>query len=155
MPTWVSKDGKFYPANEKVALVNHSNETIKNPSADWSENHGKDVAPGDPFIYEGPDRAALFYLYETKQESLGQDFHQDADLIARVRQLDFKSINAYARAMGWDKIKVDEEFKKKASKIIKHGLPETVAAINRLGGGRDMAGQGQDRYGGFGEIPKT
>lgn len=155
MPTFVSKDGVFHPAKERVALRNNSNETIKNPSAEYSKYCGEEVKPGEQYIYEGPDRAALFELYLQKQETMGFPFWDDPELVSRVRQLGYKDVKQYAKAMGWNKEKVEEEFVKKASVVTKHELPEKVKAIERLGGGMDTSGQGKNRYGGFGEVPQV
>jgi len=155
MPTYISKDGVCHPAKERVALRNNSNETIKNPSAEWSKFYGEEVKPGEEYIYEGADRASLFELYLQKVETLGIPFWDDPDLVSRVRQLGYKDVKTYARAMGWDKEKVEEEFKKKAEVVNKHELPNKVAAIKKLGGGIDTSGQGKNRYGGFGEVPQT
>ena len=153
MPRFISKDGVWHPEKEKIALKNISDETIVNPSTE-GKNVGEEVAPGDDFIYEGPDRAALFELFKAKVETLGQDFHHDMDLIQRVRNLGFKDVKSYAKLVGYDKEKVEEEFEKKASIVNKHELPKRVKAIDSLAGGRDTSGGGQDRVGGFGEQPK-
>ena len=86
-PSEISKDGVFYPAKERIALRNHSQETIVNPSEEGSKFFGEEVKPGDDYIYEGPDRVALVELYKTKEETLGMDFHKDPDLIDRTRRL--------------------------------------------------------------------
>ena len=151
MPNWISKDGVFHPAKEKVALVNNSKKAITNPSEEGTRGFGQIVEPGEPFIYEGPDRAAMFALFQAKQETLGMDFHTDADLINRVRQLGYKSVDEYAKVMGYDKVKVEEDFKAKASVIVKHDLPQRVKELNIMGGGSDTSGSGADIIGGFGE----
>jgi len=51
MPTWVSKRGKWLPAKEKIGLVNKSEKVIT--------YNGVEIQPGDPFVYDGPDREAL------------------------------------------------------------------------------------------------
>ena len=151
MARYISRDGVFHPAKEKIGLTNHSSETIKNPSAEYSKHHGEDVLAGEPFIYEGPDRDAMFELWKSKEETLGVPFWQDPDLIARTRQLGYKTVKTYAKAMGWDPEKVKKDFEQKASVVTKHELPKAVAAVKRMGGGKDTSGQGQDKYGGFGE----
>jgi len=147
MPNYVSKDGVWYPAKEKVGLINTSGKE--------KEVDGKKVAPGEPYIYEGPDRAALFELFKAKVETFGVDFRTDPELINRVRQLGYKSVDEYAKIMGYDKEKIEKEFKKNASVVTKHELPKKVEAVKTLGGGKDFAGQGQDKFGGFGEAPKV
>lgn len=130
-PNWVSKDGEWYPAKEKVALVNHTT--------------------GEPYIYEGADRAALFELFQQKVETLGMNLRYDAELLMRIKNLGFKDINAYLKYTGYDAEKIEAEFQKKASIVHKHELPAKVAAIEKMGGGVDTSGQGNDIPGGFGK----
>ena len=143
MSRWVSKDGIWHPAKEKVALKNITDKV--------KVINGQTVQPGEPYIYEGPDRAALFELFEQKVETLGQDFRQDIELINRVKQLGYTSVDDYAKAMGYDKDKVEALFNKNASVVTQHELPKRVEALNELGGGTDMSGQGKSIVGGFGE----
>ena len=143
MSRWVSKDGIWHPAKEKVALKNITDKV--------KVIGGQTVQPGEPYIYEGPDRAALFELFEQKVETLGQDFRQDIELINRVKQLGYNSVDDYAKAMGYDKDKVEALFNKNASVVTQHELPKRVEALNELGGGTDMSGQGKSIVGGFGE----
>lgn len=155
MPRWITDErGLWHPAKEKVALKNNSTKEIINPSATWSNHYGEKIAPGDPYIYEGPDRAAMFELFDQKVELLGHDFFTDVDLITRVRQMGYKDVGEYARVMGYDEKKAKDMFKKEGSQITKHELPEKVEAIKTLGGGTDTSGGGQDRFGSFGDPPK-
>jgi len=158
MGQWISLHGKLYPANEKVALRNNSDKTIKNPSASWSKFAGEDVGPGEPFIYEGPDRAALFELYlmdpSGKTEHLGMEFYDDPDLQDRARQRGYKSVAEYAQAMGYNKTKAEERFKNLVKEVSTHKLPETVKMLKASrSGGYDTSGQGNDAYGNFGDPP--
>lgn len=137
MPNYVSKDGVFYPANEKVGLVDHKGTDGRQP--------------GDPYVYVGPDRAALFELYKAGVETFGVDFHHDAELLHRVKQLGFNNVDEYAKTVGYDKKKVEEEFTKKASVVNKHEIPKKVEAIKIMGGGMDSSGQGNEKHGGFGQ----
>ena len=130
MSQFISKDGVWYPAKEKVGLVK------------------KD---GTPYIYSGADRAALFELWQQKVETLGMDFRHDPDLLSRIRSLGFKDIDEYLATIGYDEKKVEENFKKNASVVNKHELPERIAAIETMGGGVDTSGQGNDISGGFGK----
>ena len=139
MPRYISKDGEWYPAKEKVSLIDHVG------------TDGR--APGEPYIYEGPDRAALFELFRAGVEKFGINFMHDPELKHRVQSLGFKSVKAYAKAVGYDPEKAKEEFEKKAAVVSKHELPKKVEAIRKLGGGVDTSGGGQDRYGGFGPRP--
>ena len=145
MPTFISKDGVWHPAKEKVGLVNLSGKT--------KTVNGIKIKPGDPYIYEGPDRASLFRLYEEKTETLGMNFKQDPEFINRVRQLGF-TMEDYLQSVGYDEAKVEAEFKKKAAVVTKHEIGQQVKAIETLGGGVDTSGIGKNRYGGFGEIPR-
>ena len=151
MSTFVSKDGVWYPGKERVSLKNISGKVLTNPSEKGSKYFGEEVQPGDDFIYEGPDRAAMFLLFKEKVETLGQDFRQNPDMIGIARQFGFKDVNAYAKAMGYDKAKVEEEFLKKASVIAKHDLPAKAKEVLIMGGGQDSSGGGVDIIGGFGE----
>lgn len=132
MPNYVSKDGIWHPAKEHAVLPH--------------------LAGTSKEVYDGPDRAALFELFKAKQESFGIDFRNDVELINRVRQLGYKSVDEYAKLMGYDAKKVEEAFEKKASKVTLHELPERVAAIETMGGGKDLSGLNKDYKGGFGEA---
>lgn len=147
MATFISKDGVWYPAKERVGLTNITDKV--------KVIDGKNVEPGDPFIYDGPDRAALFALWNDKVETLGMNFRQDPDFINRVRQMGFKDVEEYLTMIGYDKEKVESEFKKKASVVNRHELPKRVEEIQKMGGGQDFSGMGNDIYGGFGIAPGT
>jgi hypothetical protein len=131
MSTWISRDGKWFPAKEHAVLPH--------------------LQGTDKEIYDGPDRAALYELYEQKEEFLGQDFHTDAELIARVKQLGYKDVNEYALAHGWDAVKVEADFQKKAAVVNKHEIAQRVEEVNTLGGGMDKSGSNKNILGGFGE----
>jgi hypothetical protein len=148
---FVSKDGVWFPGKERVSLKNLSGKVLTNPSEEGSKYYGEQVQPGDDFIYEGPDRAAMFHLYKEKQDTLGQDFRQNPDMIGIARQFGFKNVDAYAKAMGYDKLKVEEDFLKKASVVAKHYLPTKAKEVLIMGGGQDSSGGGADIIGGFGE----
>jgi hypothetical protein len=143
MSNWTSHDGKWFPSKEKVALTNITSKV--------KEINGQKVQPGDPFIYEGPDRAAMFELFKDKVENLGMDFRNDTELINRVRQLGYKSVDAYAKEMGYDKVESEKRFLDKASVITKHELPTRVKEVSVMGGGSDSTGSGADVIGGFGD----
>lgn len=146
----ISKEGVWYPAKEKVGLVNRSGKVI--------EVNGQQIAPEDPYIYEGPDRAFLYQLYEIdksgKTTTMGQDFRKTPDFLEMVRKLGFASVDSYLEFVGYDKSEAEQKFNTEASEINKHELPKRVKAIKVLGGGRDYSGGGQDRYGNFGPTPK-
>lgn len=131
MPRWISKDGEWHPAKEHAVLPH--------------------LSGTDKEVYDGPDRAALFILFQEKKETLGMNFRHDVELINRTRQLGYKSVEEYAKAMGYDKEKIEKNFEEKAAQVTKHELPHKVEAIKKLGGGQDTSGQGNDSYGGFGK----
>ena len=155
MPNWISDEGKWYPAKESVVLINRSNETIKNPSADYSQYAGQDVTPGSQYIYEGPCRAALFDLFLNDEECKGINFKHDPEMIKRVKMLGFKNMEEYAKMHGHDPVKAKKRFEELCCVVSKHELPRKVSAHKVLGGGKDLSGQGKHEYGGFGDPPAT
>ena len=143
MPQYVSHEGIWHPAKEKVGLINKSGKT--------KEIDGKEVKDGDPYIYEGPDRAALFELFKQKVETLGTSFRNNPEFLTAIRNQGFQSVDDYLESIGYDENKALAEFEEKASVVQKHELPEKVAGVKVLGGGKDFAAQGEDVYGGFGK----
>ena len=146
MPNYVSIGGEFHPAQEQVALKNVSGKT--------KMVDGKEVKPGEDYIYKGPDRAALFELYRACVEKFGMDFHHDSEFLHRIKQLGYKNINEYLKEVGYDAEKAKKEAEKKAAKVTMHELPAKIKGIETLGGGIDTSGGGQDRQGGFGNQPQ-
>lgn len=144
-PNYVSKEGVFFPAKEKVGLINRSGKTIT--------VEGKEVKDGEPYIYEGVDRAALYELYLQGTETMGQNFRQNPEFLANVRNQGFSNVDEYLKAIGYEENMTEEEFEKKISRVNKHELPKKVAAVKVLGGGKDFAAQGEDKYGSF-DKPK-
>ena len=143
MPRYISKDGVWFPAKEKVGLDNKSGKEI--------EVNGVKVGAGEPFIYEGPDRAAVVELHKTGEETMGQHFENDPDLVDRVRQRGMKDMKEYKKRVGYDPDKAEKEFQEKASVVHKHELPKRAKAIEIMGGGR---GGGKYSKGGFGDQPE-
>ena len=140
MPSYVSKDGIWYPAKEHVVLPH--------------------LSGTDKEVYDGPDRAAEFELAQTfgvdeegkpKEVTFGIDFRNDPDLINRARQLGYKDIMEYATAMGYDAGKSEKQFKEKAAEIIKHKEPVRKPEKIMMGGGIDTSGKGANLIGGFGD----
>ena len=127
MPTFISHEGEWSPGKEKVALVNRSKEA--------REINGVLVQPGEPFIYEGPDRAALFELYSQGVATLGQSFRKSPDMLDVVRKFNFKDMDDYLAFIGYDKAKADKEFTEKAALVSKHELPKRVKEIEVMSGG--------------------
>lgn len=158
MPNFISRDGIWYVAKERVALKNNSNQKIINPSEEGSKYAGEEVGPGEPFIYEGPDRASLFELFKTDPSgnvtTLGQHFSDDIQMQDMVRQRGYKSVADYAKTMGYNKEKTDERFSELIAKVETHDLPKKVAMIEAAqSGGMNTAGTDGHMRGGFGEAP--
>ena len=151
-PTYISKGGKWYPAKEKVALKNYSDKTIKNPSTD-EKLKDEEIRPGEDYIYSGPDRAALYELWQNKVEHFGEDFRTNPEFLQAVRNMGYSSYKKYLKDIGFDEEKMEEDFKKKAEEITSHELPKKVKALNILAGGRDFSGGGQDMRGDFKSPP--
>jgi len=133
MPRWVSKGGKWYPAKEHVVLPH--------------------LAGTDKEVYDGPDRAALFELFQQKVEHLGMDFRHDPELLNRIKNLGYENIDDYCKSVGFDEEKMNKEFEEKAAVIKSHEIEKRVEAINTPGGGIDTSGGGQDKTGGVGPKP--
>ena len=148
MPKYISKDGLWFPMKEKCALRNNSDKPIEYPTGS-----GKFIQPQEEFIYEGPDRQAMFELFKAKQENFGMDFHKDPELINRVRQLGYRDVNQYAKDVGYDAEAVQKRFEELSSKVNLHELPARVEEIEVLSGGSDTSGQGNDRKGEW-KMPK-
>lgn len=146
MSKYVSKEGEWYPAKERIAL--------KNLSGKVKVVDGKEIQPGDDYIYEGGDRAALFELFQDNVDHLGTNFRNNPEFLQAMRNQGFNTVEEYLKASGYDEKKSEKEFAEKAEVVNKDSLPERVAAIKVLGGGKDTTGSGQDKYGGFGPQPK-
>ncbi len=139
MPSFVSKDGVWHPAKEHAVL----------PHLSGTKNE----------VYDGPDRAAEFELGQVhgldkdgkpKITTFGSNFRKDPDFINRVRQMGYKNISEYLEDIGYDKEKVEADFKEKAAEIIKHQEPKRNPEVAMQGGGVDTSGKGGDLIGGFG-----
>jgi hypothetical protein len=143
MPQYVSDGGVWHPAKEHAVLPH--------------------LAGTEKEIYDGPDRAAMEELAKAygvdekgypKQGTFGMLFEHDPDLIHRAKTLGFANVKEYADASGYDPIKAKEDFEKKASKIEKYELPKRQPERQIDGGGKDLSGQGKDKYGGLGDPPE-
>ena len=66
MSRWISDEkGLLHPAKESVPLYNRTNKPIKiEQTADDGKKFIQTIKPGQPYIYEGPDRAAMFQWWE-------------------------------------------------------------------------------------------
>ena len=154
MPSWITdQDGKWHPAKEKVALTNYGKRFKDKKTGEW-------VNTGEPYIYEGPCRAALFELWQIDKTgattTIGENFRQNTEFLesfAKARQaFGFANVEDYLTYLGYDISKAKADFEKKASVLAKHELPKKVEEIKKLGGGSDTANPGKNiKYGGFGE----
>ena len=145
MPNYVSKGGEFYPAQEHAVL----------PHLSGTKNE----------VYDGPDRAAEEELAiaggvdkEGKpiMKHFGINFRNDPDIINRARSLGYKDVNEFALAMGYNKTMAEEkaEIEAKEKIVVNPNAPiKKGEAIQKLGGGIDTSGQGNDLYGGMGTNP--
>ncbi len=146
MPNFISVNGVFFPAKEKVGLVNHSGKV--------KEINGMKVQPGDPYVYEGADRAALYMLFENKVESLGQDFQRDPQMIDMVRKMGFKDMKEYCEFVGVDPAESAKAAKEVLAVMVnKHELPKRVKEIEVMSGGTERGSGKEIRKGGFGDAP--
>ena len=146
MPTFVSVSGEWSPGKERVAL--------KNLSGKVKTINGQTVEPGDDYIYEGPDRAALYLLYEQGSEKLGQHFRTNMDMVNLVRQLGFKTMDEYLDFVGVKE--TDEEKKSKealVSKVTRHELPKRIKEIEVMSGGTEQGTGTIIRKGGWDRPP--
>lgn len=152
MPTFVSNKGVWYPAKEKIGLVYKGKKSI--PKDKLSKSiviNGDVLRPGDPFIYDGADRAALQMLQEEGVETLGKDFRRDPEFLQAVRNMGFNSVLEYLKHIGYDDEAEEKKFQEKAAQVEAHEIPARVEEIEVMGGGKDFAGGGNDIIGGFGE----
>ena len=158
MPSWITDEkGLWHPAKEKVALTNNSDKAFKHPVT------GELINPGDPYIYEGPDRAALLELYLIDKTgattTLGEDFRKNTEFMEYYSKMKtmfgFNTVDDFLSYLGYNEADKKKEFDNKASVIKKHELPAKVEAIKKIGGGSDTAGGKNIRYGGFGDTPGT
>jgi len=156
MPSYVSKDGVWFPAKEHVVL----------PHLTGTKNE----------VYDGPDRAAEFELaqafgVETEGvnkgkplvTTFGEDFRLNAEMIEVARKFGYQdtvdvegnvtvsAVEKYAKARGYDPKKSDKLFKEKAAVIVKHIEPERKPEPLITGGGVSTAPGNETLIGGFGE----
>ena len=150
MPEFVSIGGKCFPKHERIGLVNLSDEVIINEFS----NEGKPIQPGDPFIYDGPDRAALEAIIEEYGEDakhIGEDFKSNPEFIQQTRNMGYNTVEDYLAAIGYDKKKETE----KSEQFIKQETAHTPEVPHEesfiAGAGIDESGAADnDVCGGFG-----
>jgi len=129
MPRYVSNDGKWTPAKEKVAITN---------------------SKGEPEIYDGPDRAALEEMKAGNVES--RYFWEDTEWVNRVRQLHNMSMKEYMDSVGFDKTVSETDFKKKLEVVNTHKEEGRKPASKFASGGKNTAGSGGSLEGDFGDL---
>lgn len=144
MARFISVDGKWKPAKEKVGLVNDSGAVITVA--------GEKIEAGDPYIYEGEDRDAKRIIKEQGGD-LGQDYRYDTDFLQRVRNLGFAKAEDYIALYEGDIEKARENLAKEEGKVHRHTKPEGKKDTVPSEGGRDTASGEQIIKGSFGEPP--
>lgn len=173
-PTWVSDEkGIWHPAKESAPLKNLSNKPIKViQTDDDGKKFTKTIPPNGDYIYEGPDRAALFQWWEENGKpsakemkdldgnvTFGEDFRTNTEFLQQYanakNMFGFKDVEEYLKYLGYDAIKRHAEFEKKASVVTKHDAPNRIEEAKRLGGGQDYATGKLNRYGDFGDVPNV
>ena len=144
MGTFVSKEGVWYPAKEKVALKNVGKKDLV--------YKGVVIKPGEPFIYEGPDRVAVDELKKSGEETFGHDFRSEPEFLQAVRNMGFNTVDEYLKHIGYDQEKELKKFEDKASSVQAHEVPKPVDEIYIPAGGKDTSGNKEaDIIGGFGD----
>jgi len=141
MPTFISDEGVWVPAKEKVAL----------------EKVNPETGEKEPYIYEGQDRAALEMLKEMDMEEqgfMGVHFSENMELYELARGRGYNSVEEYVEKLGYNTKKAKELVAKYKAKYVTHSAPEKVKGKEFAGGGVNTAGTGNDLSGGFGDLPK-
>lgn len=175
MSTWVSDEkGVWHPAKERVPLKNLSNKPIEiEQTATDGKKFKQSIQPGMDYIYEGPDRAAMFQWWEENGKptaeqmkervdnvTFGDDFRKNNEFMeqyAKFRNMfGFKDVEEYLKYIGYDSVKSHNRFLQNASVVATHDAPSRLKEIQMLGGGTDQANPGKNiRYGGFGDMPSV
>ena len=148
MPSFISDGGLWSPAKETIGLINKSDKVIK--------YQGKEINPGEPFIYVGPDREALKMLHEAGAATLGTDFRHDPEFLQAVRNQQFDDIEQYLKHIGYDEEAEKKKFKERTATVKAHEVPTKVEQIKAMGGGKDFSGnKDNDVGGGFGDEKRV
>ncbi len=174
MASWVADEkGLLHPAKERVGLKNLSGKPMKvKQIADDGKEFTMTVPPNGDYVYEGPDRSAMFQWWEENGKptyeqimampegtvTMGSNFRQNDEFLKQYRLAreanGYQSVAEYLKDIGFDEKAAHEKFLKKASIIQLHSLPDRVPEIKKVGGGDDRANPGKNiRLGGFGEQP--
>jgi hypothetical protein len=157
MASWISEEGVFFPANERVSMMNETDEEIDNPSIEGSQYYGMKVPPRSPYVYEGPCRDALKVLHDLgleEQGYMGDHFSQNEKMRDLAREFNCKDVAEYVKKTtnyNSDRAKeIVAEYKKKS---ITHGPLHKVANVRPSGGGTNTTGKGNDMEGAIGTPP--
>jgi hypothetical protein len=173
MSTWISDEtGMWHPAKENVPLYNRSDKPIEiEQTSSDGKKFKKIVPPGSSYIYEGPDRAAMFQWWEENGKpsaeemkerighvTFGDDFRKNTEFMeqyAKFRQMfGFNTVDDFLKYLQYDAKKLHERFLEKASMVTTHEAPARISELQKVGGGDDRANPGKNlRYGGFGDMP--
>lgn len=128
MGSWVSKDGVWNLATERVVVYDKN---------------------GDPHIYEGPDRSAAQYLKETGESHLGMPFYEFPEIIERAHERK-QTVDEFCKTSIHTAEKREKDYKEKAAVKVNHKLPQRREMSKQSqSGGINTAGSGS-LYGGFG-----
>jgi len=143
MPSFNSREGVWLAAKERVALHNYSGKT--------KVINGKKVKPGEPYIYEGDDRAALLEFHKAGVTQFGENFRTNTEFLQAIRNMGFDSVDKYLESIRYNSEEVAKRFEKESAEITQHDIAKKVEAIQTLGG-KDTA-SGKVLYkGGFDEM---
>lgn len=168
MSSWISDEkGLLHPAKESASLVNRSNKNIViEQTADDGKKYKKTIKPGGSYIYEGPDRAAMFQWWEengrpTAEQiknmpndsiTVGTSFHTNQefmDYYGKYRQaFGFQDMAEFLTYLRYDEKGQKERFQKLSQEVTLHELPDRVPEIKKMGGGDDRANPGNNRRAG-------
>lgn len=153
MAQFISYKGMFFPAIEEVSLTYDGDTDIPREKVSKYITFAGDVLrKGTPFIYKGPDRAAMSMLKDAGEEYLGKDFTRDVEFLEMVRKFNFNSVTEYLKFIGYDEAAEKKRFETLATRVSRHELPDDSPEALILGGGQDKSGKPEnDLVGGFGE----
>ena len=157
MPRFISDEGVWVVAKERVSLKNETEKVQTNPSVEGSKYYGEQVQPGEDFIYEGPDRAALQMLKELdlhEQGYMGSHFTESPELFELARTKGYDNVEDYVKKLGYKSDKAKELVAKYKTTYATHSGPAKVKGKEFMGGGKNTAGTGNDLKGDFGD-PKA
>lgn len=118
MPTFISRDGVWEPAKEKV-IVN--------------KKVGKDQI--EPEIYEGPDRAATDELKTHGVKTFGMHYKQDNQLLMRAKQLGM-TLDEYIKANEPTEAEVQKDKETKDKIVVTHQPQKKKPGLKTASGGK-------------------